>query len=94
MKGLIAILLFVLALSASAHAIKAQDLVAIKLVSGETITKLSIKESSIVLKSLDLSQNIEIRNRVIYPEEISQLVVGKLTKGRISEKRPNPQDYN
>jgi len=94
MKGLIVILLFALSLNVSAHSIKAQDLSAIKLVNGELIGQLSLKESIKVLESLDKEANIEIRNRVIYPEEVTELVVRKLTKGRISGKRPNPQDYN
>ncbi len=94
MKGLIVTLLFVLSLSASAHSIKPQNLVGIKLESGELIGQLTLKESSKVLESLDKETNIEIRNRVIYPEEVTELVVRQLTKGRISGKRPNPQDYN
>lgn len=95
MKGLIAlILLVVLSFSASASSIKASDLVAIKLTSNEVLKNLSLQESTKVLKSLDNDQNIEIRSRVIYPEEVSQLITRKLTNSRNSGKKPNPNDYN
>lgn len=95
MKGLITIVFCFLALSANASVgIKARDLTAIKLSSGEIVGNLSLQESSKVLKSLDQDKNIEIRARVIYPEEVSQLIVSKLTKARLTEKKPNPQDYN
>ena len=95
MKGLIAIIFCLLAISVQASVgIKARDLAAIKLQSGEIIGNLSLQESTKVLKSLDEEQNIEIRARVIYSEEVSELVVRKLTNARLTEKRPNPQDYN
>ena len=95
MKGLITIIFALLTLSAHASlGIKAQDLKALKLSSGEIISKLSLQESTKVLESLDQDKNIEIRSRVIYPEEVSQLIVARLTKARFTEKRPNPQDYN
>lgn len=95
MKGLITVLFCFLSLSVQASlGVNAKDLKAVKLTNGETISNLSLQESAKVLKSLDLDKNIEIRTRIIYPEEVSQLVVGKLTKGRLVEKRPNPQDYN
>ena len=95
MKGLMIIIFCLLALSAQASVgMKARDLSAIKLSSGEIIGNLSLQESTKVLKSLDHDQNIEIRSRVIYPEEVSQLIVSKLTKARLTEKKPNPQDYN
>ncbi len=95
MKGLIAILFCFLTLSAQASlGLKARDLKGLKLTNGEIISNLSLQESTKVLKSLGLEKNIEIRARIIYPEEVSQLVVGKLTKGKFTEKRPNPQDYN
>jgi hypothetical protein len=97
MKGIIALIFCFLALNVSAQAQvskKARYLTAIKLTSGEMITHLSLQESSKVLKSLDLEVNIEIRERVIYPEEVSQLIMSKLTKVGIAEKKPNPQDYN
>jgi hypothetical protein len=95
MKGLIAIVFCFLTLSVQASVgIKARDLTGIKLSSGEIIGNLSLQESTKVLKSLDQEQNIEIRTRVIYPEEISQLIVSKLTNVRLTEKKPNPQDYN
>lgn len=95
MKGLITIFFLFLALSANAsEGIKARDLTGIKLSSGEIISKLSLQESTKVLKSLDREVNIEIRSRVIYPEEVTQLIVSKLTKAKLTEKKPNPQDYN
>ena len=95
MKGLIAILFCFLALNVEAHeGIKARDLSAIKLSSGEIIANLNLQESTKVLKSLDQEANIEIRARVIYPEEVSQLIACKLTNVRLTEKKPNPQDYN
>ncbi len=95
MKGLIAILFCLLTLNAQASiGIKAHELKALKLSSGETIVNLSLQESTKVLKSLDQLHNIEIRTRVIYPEEVTGLVVSKLTKARLTEKKPNPQDYN
>lgn len=95
MKGFITLFFCLLALNAYASTgIKARDLVAIKLQSGEIIGNLSLQEKTKVLKSLDGEQNIEIRARIIYFEEVSELVVAKLTNARLTEKRPNPQDYN
>ena len=95
MKGLIAILFCLVTLSAQASlGIKARDLTAIKLESGEIISNLSLQESTKVLKSLDLEENIEIRSRVIYLDEIEQLIVSKLTNAKLTGKKPNPQDYN
>ncbi|MGZ3789550.1 MAG: hypothetical protein ACXVLQ_13565 [Bacteriovorax sp.] len=95
MKGLIAMFFCFLALTAQASVgINARELKALKLTSGEIIANLSLQESTKVLISLDQEENIEIRARVIYPEEISQLIVSKLTKVRLTEKKPNPQDYN
>ena len=95
MKGLIAIFFCFLAISAHASIeIKAQDLFAVKLLSGEIIGNLSLQESTKVLESLDQDLNIEIRSRIIYPDEVLKLVVSKLTKAQLTEKRPNPQDYN
>ncbi len=95
MKGLVILVMsLVFSFAANAHAIKASELLAIKLSSNEVIANLSIQESAKVLKSLDNDQNIEIRSRVIYPEEVSQLITRKLTNGRNSGKRPNPNDYN
>ena len=95
MKGLIVLILCLLALHAEAAVkIKAYNLAAIKLNSVEIIGNLNLTESTKVLKSLDHKKNIEIRARIIYPEEVSQLIVGKLTKARLTEKNPNPQDYN
>ncbi|MDO9182071.1 MAG: hypothetical protein Q7U04_06665 [Bacteriovorax sp.] len=95
MKGLITLIFCLLALSFEVSAgIKARDLSGIKLQSGEIIGNLSLQESTKVLKSLDQERNIEIRSRVIYPEEVTQLIVSKLTNARLTGKKPNPQDYN
>jgi len=95
MKGLFILLLCFISLNLQASlAIKAQELKAMRLSSGEIINNLSLQESTKVLKSLDLEQNLEIRARVIYPEEVTCLIVSKLTKARLTEKKPNPQDYN
>lgn len=95
MKGFIAIIFCLLAITAQASSgIEAHDLVAIKLQSGEIIGNLSLQESTKVLESLDEEENFEIRTRVFYAEEVSQLIVSRLTKDRLTEKKPNPQDYN
>lgn len=95
MKGLITIIFCLIALGAQASTgVKARNLSAIKLSSGEIIGNLSLQESTKVLESLDQEETIEIRERSIYPEEVSQLIVSKLTKARLTEKKPNPQDYN
>ena len=96
MKGLILLLvLSFLSLGAqAAEGLKAQDVIALKTHSGKTIRNLSLQESTKVLKSLEADENIELRDEVIYPEEVSELIVAKLTKARITEKRPNPNDYN
>lgn len=94
MKGLIAIFIFTFSLIAQASSIRPQDLVAIKLKSNEIIRNLSLQESTKVLKSLDNDENIEIRHKVIYPEEVAQLITSGLTKSRNFGKRPNPGDYN
>lgn len=94
MKGLIIIALCLLSFGANASNIRPSELFGIKVSSGEIIKNLSLGESTKVLKSLDEGENIEIRSRVIYPEQVTQLIVGKLTKARIAEKRPNPNDYN
>lgn len=96
MKGLI-VFAFCLLVSFGASAapkLKAQDVIALKTHAGKTIRNLSLHESAKVLESLEDGENIEIRDEVIYPEEVSELIVSKLTKARITEKRPNPKDYN
>jgi hypothetical protein len=96
MKGLIlfATLSFLSVGAQASIGLKAQDVVAIKTHSGKIIKNLSLQESTKVLKSLEADENIELRDEIIYPEEVSELVVSKLTKARITEKRPNPNDYN
>ena len=96
MKGLI--LLFALCFlslgTEASAAIKARDVIALKTHSGKTFKNLSLQESTKVLKSLKEDENIELRDEVIYPEEVSELIIGKLTKSRLTEKRPNQGDYN
>ena len=96
MKGLILFALCSL-LSFGVHAspkVKAQDVIALKTHSGKSFKNLSLHESAKVLESLEQGDNIELRDEVIYPEKVSELVVSKLTKARLTEKRPNPKDYN
>jgi hypothetical protein len=94
MKGLITIALCLLSFGASASSVKPQDLFGIKVSTGEVIRNLNLIESAKVLKSLHEGENIEIRQKVIYPEQVTKLILGKLTKGQLTERRPNPQDYN
>lgn len=95
MKGLIIIALLFLSLAAEASSsIKARDLVGLRTSDGKIFKNLSLQESTKVLESLELDENIELRDEVIYPEEVSELIVGRLTKARNTEKRPNPKDYN
>ncbi|MBC7428194.1 MAG: hypothetical protein H7336_06255 [Bacteriovorax sp.] len=96
MKGLILfVALSFLSLGAQAPLrLKAQDVTALKTHSGKIIKNLSLQESTKVLKSLEADENIELRDEIIYPEQVSELIVSKLTKARLTEKRPNPNDYN
>ena len=94
MKGFILFVFCLLSLGVHASEIAAQDVVALKTHAGKIIRNLSLQESTKVLESLEANQNIELRAEIIYPEEVSELVVRKLTKGKITEKRPNPKDYN
>lgn len=94
MKGMLLISIFLL--SFQAHASIDEKLTKIEgfaTLSGEIISNLNLHESSKVLESLKTSSNIEIRERVFYPEEVSQLIGGNLTKGPITAKRPNQGDY-
>lgn len=95
MKGFIVFALCLLSLGAQAsEVVKAQDVVALKTHSGKTILNLSLQESTKVLESLKADENIELRDEIIYPEEVSELVVAKLTKTKLTGKKPNPNDYN
>lgn len=96
MKGLIlfAVLCFLSLATDASAALKTQRITALKTHSGKTIRNLSLQESTKVLKSLEAEENIELRDEVIYPEEVSELIVSKLTKARLTEKRPNQDDYN
>lgn len=99
MKGLIALVLFALGLALSmnaeaAPALKGKEIKTLKTSSGKVFKNLSFQESTNVLESLESAENIELRDEIIYPEEVTEIVVGGLTKARIVEKRPNPKDYN
>ena len=96
MKGLI-VFAFCCLLSLGANAsqgLKAQDVKGLKTHAGKIIMNLSLQESTKVLESLEADENIELRDEIIYPEEVSELIVAKLTKGPKTGKRPNPADYN
>ena len=95
MKGFIVFTLCLLSLGAEASLdIKPQEVVSVKTHAGKIIHNLSLQESTNLLKSLETMENIELRDEVIYPEEISEVVLGKLTKIGFTAKRPNPEDYN
>ena len=94
MKGLIILALCLLSFGASASNIKPSDLFGIKVSTGEVIRNLNLIESANVLKSLKEGENIEIREKVFYPEQVTKLILGKLTKVKFTERKPNPQDYN
>ena len=95
MKGFIVFALCLLSLGAQASSgFKAQEVIALKTHSGKTIENLSLKESTKVLESLEADENIELRDEIIYPEEVSEVVLSKLTNVSITEKRPNQNDYN
>jgi hypothetical protein len=95
MKGFIVFALCLLSLGAEASmGLTEQRIAVIKTQSGKTILNLSLQESTKVLESLEADENIELRDEIIYPEEVSELVFSKLTNVRITEKRPNQNDYN
>ena len=95
MKGLIVFALCLLSLGAQASMeIMPQRIAALKTHSGKTIRNLSLQESTKVLESLEADENIELRDEIIYPEEVSEVVLSKLTNVQITEKRPNQNDYN
>ena len=95
MKGFIVFALCFLSLGAQASMeIMPQRIAALKTHSGKTILNLSLQESTKVLKSLGAEENIELRDEIIYPEEVSEVILSKLTNVQITEKRPNQNDYN
>ena len=95
MKGFIVFALCLLSLGAEASmASKTQRIAALKMHSGKIIRNLSLQESTKVLESLEADENIELRDQIIYPEEVSEVILSKLTKVQITEKRPNQNDYN
>ena len=95
MKGLIVFALCLLTLGAEASMDKLPKRIAgLKTHTGIIISNLSLQESTKVLISLEADENIELRDEIIYPEEVSELYASKLTKFLITEKRPNQNDYN
>lgn len=94
MKGMLLISMFLFSIQANASINeKLTKIEGFETLSGEIISHLDLHESSKVLESLKTSSNIEIRDRVFYPEEVSQLIGSNLTKGPITAKRPNQGDY-
>lgn len=61
---------------------------------GIIIKNLNLQEGTKVLKSLEEGEAIEIREQIIYPEEVSHLIWGRLTEPAFTAKRPNQPDYN
>lgn len=95
MKGFIVFALCLLSLGAEASLeIKTGSIKELKTHSGKIIRNLSLQESTKVLESLEADENIELRDEIIYPEEVSEVVLSKLTNVQITEKRPNQKDYN
>ena len=95
MKGLIVFALCLLSLGAQASMVNIPKRVtAIKTHYGKSFNQLSLQESTKVLELLAADENIELRNEIIYPEEVSEVIASKLTKFSITEKRPNQNDYN
>lgn len=94
MKGLLLICMSLITLSAQAENTEyPSEIIGLKMHSGEIISNLSLHESSKVLESLETSSNIEIREKIIYPEEVSQVLRRDLTNLPIIAKRPNQSDY-
>lgn len=95
MKGLLFLSMCLLSLNASASLNAEQSkIIGFKTYSGESFLNLNLHESSKVLESLRTDSSIELREQIIYPEEVSELIPGKLTKIIFTEKRPNQSDYN
>lgn len=95
MKGLIVLALCFLSLGAEAAMNRdAQSVVGLVTYDGFIIDNLSLQESTNLLESLEQGEAIEIRDQVIYSEEVSNLIWDGLTGDAFTAKRPNPQDYN
>ena len=95
MKGLIVFALCLLTLGVEASMVDMQvSVIELKTHSGITFSNLSLQESTKVLELLEADENIELRNKIIYPEEVSELVYSQLTNFQNVEKRPNQDDYN
>ena len=95
MKGLIVLALCLLSLGTEAAVEqKSKELNGFKTQDGITFNNLNLQEGSKVLKSLEEDEVIEIREQIIYPEEVSELILNGLTEPAITAKRPNQPDYN
>lgn len=95
MKGLLLGLFCLSTLAAgTAQAEMSHRVTELKTHTGLIFKNLSLRESANVLKSLKEGETIELRESHIYPEEVSEVILGKLTNIRITEKRPNQKDYN
>ena len=95
MKGFIIFALCLLSLGVKASTTEMpSSVIGLKTHSGITFSNLSLQEGTKVLKLLEADENIELRNEIIYPEEVSELVYSRLTNFQNVEKRPNQDDYN
>ena len=95
MKGFIIFALCLLSLGVKASTTEiSPSVIGLKTHSGITFSNLSLQEGTKVLKLLEADENIELRNEIIYPEEVSELVYSRLTNFQNVEKRPNQDDYN
>ena len=95
MKGFIIFALCLLSLGVKASTVDMSlSVVELKTHSGTIFSNLSLQEGTKVLKLLEADEVIELRNEIIYPEEVSELVYSRLTKFQNVEKRPNQDDYN
>ena len=95
MKGLIIFALCLLSLGVEASLVDMQvSVIELKTHSGINFSNLSLQEGTKVLELLEADESIELRNEIIYPEEVSELVYTQLTNFQNVEKRPNQDDYN
>ena len=95
MKGLIIFALCLLSLGVEASLVDMQvSVIELKTHSGINFSNLSLQEGTKVLELLEADESIELRNEIIYPEEVSELVYSQLTNFQNVEKRPNQDDYN
>ncbi len=95
MKGFIIFALCLLSLGVKATMVNMPiSVTGLKTHNGIVFSNLSLQEGTKVLELLKADERIELRNKIIYPEEVSELVYSRLTKFQIIEKRPNQGDYN